>query len=151
MNKRGGDNIRARLFKYLGIVKTPPEVNKNTQNLASQVAPMHTYSAPNANEIVPAPPENARRQTPYPYQSILSEGDSAKSNSMSCSRVFIAEIALGTRVNENNDDEKSNSRSESPSGDISLAEIALAMELDEKKDNVKSEYFIPQNLGIKNR
>jgi hypothetical protein len=148
MNRRGGDNIRARLFKYLGIVKTPPEVNQNTQNLA-QVASMHPYRAIDVSEIVPAPPENARKQTPYPYQSILSEGDSAKSNSMSCSRVFIAEIALGTRVNENNDDEKSNSRSESPSGDISLAEIALAMELDEKKDSDVSvqKFFIPKNLG----
>ena len=145
------NNYKGPLNSELGIAKTPPAVNRNTQNLASQVASMHPYRAPNIREIVPPPPENARKQTPYPYQSILNEGDSAKNNSMSYSRVFIAEIDLEKGVNENNDDEKSNSRSESPSGDISLAEIALAMELDEKKDNVKSEYFIPQNLGIKNR
>ena len=131
MNKRGGDNIRARLFKYLGIVKTPPEVNKNTQNLASQVASMHTYSAPNANEIVPAPAENARRQTPYPSPQISSSLDK------------------DCLTHRSQDSSENISRSSSPG--VSLAEIALAMELDEKKDNVKSEYFIPQNLGIKNR
>ena len=147
------NNYKGILNSDLGIVKTPPEVNKNTQNLASQVASMHPYRAPNIREIVPPPPENARKQTPYPYQSILSEGDSAKSNSMSYSRVFIAEINSENGGNENNDYEKSNSRSESPSGDISLAEIALAMELNEQKDNgeLVQKYFIPKNLGIKNR
>jgi hypothetical protein len=131
MNRRGGDNIRTHLFKYLGIVKTPPEVNKNTQNLASQVASMHIYSAPNASEIVPILPENARKQTPYPSPQLSSSSDKDYLTPRS------------------QDSSENISRSSSPC--ISLAEIALAMELDEKKDNVKSEYFIPQNLGIKNR
>lgn len=77
------NNHKGILNSNLRIVKTPPAVNQNIQNLASQVPSMHPYRAPNISEIVPAPPENARRQTPYPYQSILNEGDSAKNNSMS--------------------------------------------------------------------
>jgi len=132
MNKRGGDNIRARLFKYLGIVKTPPEVNKNTQNLA-QVASMHPYRAIDVSEIVPAPPENARKQTPYPSPQLSSSSD---------------EDYLTSR----SQDSSENISRSSPSG-ISLAEIALAMEVNEQKNNgeLVQKYFIPQNLGIKNR
>ena len=147
------NNYKGPLNSELGIAKIHPAVNQNIQNLASQVASMHPYRAPNISEIVPAPPENARKQTPYPYQSILNEGDSAKNNSISNSGVLISEINSENGGNENNDYEKSNSRSESPSGDISLAEIALAMELSEQKDNgeLVQKYFVPKNLGIKNR
>ncbi len=147
------NNHKGSLNNESGIAKTPPAVNQNIQNLASQVPSMHPYRAPNISEIVPAPPENARKQTPYPYQSILNEGDSAKNNSISNSGVLISEINSENGGNENNDYEKSNSRSESPSGDISLAEIALAMELSEQKDNgeLVQKYFVPKNLGIKNR
>ena len=147
------NNYKGPLNSELGIAKIPPAVNQNIQNLASQVPSMHPYRAPNISEIVPAPPENARKQTPYPYQSILNEGDSAKNNSISNSGVLISEINSENGGNENNDYEKSNSRSESPSGDISLAEIALAMELSEQKDNgeLVQKYFVPKNLGIKNR
>ena len=145
------NNYKGPLNSKLGIAKIPPAVNQNIQNLASQVASTHPYRAPNINGIVPAPPENAREQTPYPYQyqSISIESDSAKNNSMSNSGVLFIETNLYNGGNENDDDEKSNSRSESPSGDISLAEIALAMEVNEKNKNGKlvQNYFIPENLG----
>jgi hypothetical protein len=133
MNIRGGDNIRARLFKYLGIVKAPPEVNQNTQNLSSQVASIHTYSAPNANEIIPAPPEIAKKQTPYPSPQLTSSSD---------------EDYLTPR---SQDSSENISRSSSPG--VSLAEIALAMEVNGQKNNgeLVQKYFIPKNLGIKNR
>ena len=130
MNKRGGDNIRARLFKYLGIVKTPPEV---TKNLAPQVASMYPYRAIDDNEIVPPPPENARKQTPYPSPQLTSSSD---------------EDYLTPR---SQDSSENISRSSSPG--VSLAEIALAMEVNEQKNNgeLVQKYFIPKNLGIKNR
>ena len=143
------NNYKGPLNSELGIAKIPPAVNQNIQNLASQVASIHPYRSSNINEIVPAPPENVRKQTPYPYQSISNESDSAKNNSMSYSGVFISEINSENGGNKNNDYEKSNSRSESPSGDISLAEIALAMEVNEKnkKGELVQNYFIPENLG----
>jgi len=127
------NNYKGLLNSDLGIVKTPPVANKNTQNLASQVASMHPYRAIDVSEIVPAPPENARRQTPYPSPQLSSSSDADYLTPRS--------------------QDSSENISRSSSSGVSLAEIALAMEVNEQKNNgeLVQKYFIPQNLGIKNR
>lgn len=126
MNKYEGS-----LNNESGVAKAPPVVNQNTPNLASQVASMHPYRAP-INEIVPTPPENARKQTPYPSPQLsLSSND---------------------YLTPRSEDSSENISRLSPPG-VSLSEIALAMEVNGKKDNgeLEQKYFVPKNLGIRNR
>ncbi len=123
------NNYKGPLNSKLGIAKIPPAVNQNIQNLASQVASMHPYRAPNISEIVPAPPENARKQTPYPSPQLSS----------SSNKDYLTP--------RSQDSSENISRSSSPGA--SLAEIALAMEVNEKNKNGEfvQNYFIPENLG----
>ena len=123
------NNYKGPLNSELGIAKIPPAVNQNIQNLASQVPSMHPYRAPNISEIVPAPPENVRKQTPYPSPQLSS----------SSNKDYLTP--------RSQDSSENISRSSSPG--VSLAEIALAMEVNKKNKNgeLVQNYFIPENLG----
>ena len=134
------NNYKGPLNSELGIAKIPPAVNQNIQNLASQVASIHPYRSSNVNEIVPAPPENARKQTPYPSPQLSSSSnkDYLTPRSQDSSENISRSSSPGV---------SNISRSSSPGA--SLAEIALAMEVNEKNKNgeLVQNYFIPENLG----
>jgi hypothetical protein len=123
------NNHRDRYYSGLGIYKDPLKLKENE---TSRVASVSAQDDTNFSQIMPDSPKNAREQTPYPSPQPSSSSDK-------------------DYLTPRNQDYPENI-SRSPSPTPSLSEIALAMELDEKKGSVSvHKYFIPKNLGIKNR
>jgi hypothetical protein len=116
------NNHRDRYYSGLGIYNDPLKLKENE---TSRVASVSAQEDPNFSQIMPDSPKNTREQTPYPSPQLSSSSDKDSSENIS--------------------------RSSSPG--VSLAEIALAMEVNGQKNNgeLVQKYFIPQNLGIKNR